>query len=214
MFWMIDFERFGMVVIFLNRLKWVGVGGCLDPYSDSYLKQLVTWEDEQFQVVFSLSAEHWKFFFQTNEWREELLTSQPLPMCPDVLLLPWQLIHFWHDLDIELLVPSLPLQWWIPVLVTLSMCPFDEAFLFNYRLYLCYLEIWFDNFNVLFYIIMSWRAWLAICFQGGASCSFHRLDILLSNPQSIMSWWLGVMAFYPRKFPMKRSIMLKPSLNL
>ena len=158
------------------------------------------------KLCFFLSSEHWCFFsIQWMTWRT-WKTSQPLPMCPDVLRLPWQLIHFWHDLDLELLVPSLPLQWRIP---------FDKAFLFNSGLYLCYLEIWFDNFNVLVYIIMFWRAWLAIlCFQGGASCSFHRLDILLSIPQSIISWWLGVMAFYPRKFPMKRCIMLKPSLKL
>ena len=96
MFWMIDFERLGMVV---NVLELMGIDWVLRLFgtpSDSYLIQLVTWEDEQFQVVFFLSAEDWGILSQAmNDW----VISQPLPTCPDVLLVPWQLIHFWHYLE-------------------------------------------------------------------------------------------------------------------
>ena len=52
MFWMIDFERLGMVVNVLELMGIEWVWRLFGTPSDLYLIQLVTWEDEQFQVAF------------------------------------------------------------------------------------------------------------------------------------------------------------------
>ena len=76
-----------------------------------------------------LSAEHWRvlYIYSSNEGREELVISQPLPMCLDLLLVPRQLIHLWHDLKLELLVPSLPLQWGVAFLVVVHVSMNDHV---------------------------------------------------------------------------------------
>ena len=81
MFWMIDFERLGMVVNVLELMGIDWVWRLFGTPSDSYLIQLVTWEDEQFQVAVFFERGRLDNFFTSNEWLGNFTTFTHMPRC-------------------------------------------------------------------------------------------------------------------------------------